>query len=322
VGIAVLDSRGRIRIRNDAFTDLVGIDSDVSVEDIEGVAEMVEVEGLVDNFWDAVESDAPQEMHGSAYTGQGEAIPLRVVFHPVCLPSGQSWCICYLEVIYEVSTGEGHLYEQLNYVTQLAACMAEPMVGIDMNGMVKYWNQGSEALFGYGEDEILGKHVLTLVPEDLRREAQLVLKVVQEKGSYKNFDTQRLTKSGERIPVTLTVSAVRDEDGALIGTVATCKDLRGSKDLRDKAMEAEKLSAVLRMAVSVYHQVNDPLCVISANAQLLQRVLGEQDKEKSKKLMSILEAAKKISTVLDNLTQLTGVEPNGGARDGEEDTAA
>jgi nitrogen-specific signal transduction histidine kinase len=150
---------------------------------------------------------------------------------------------------------------------------------------------------------------MQLVPEELRREAQLVLKVVMEQGLYKNYDTSRVHKSGRRIPVTMTVAAVRNEDGEFVGTAATPKDLRSSKDLHEKAVEAEKLNAVLQMAVTVYHQINNPLCVIAANTQLLLSRIQGSDSEEAVKLESVLEATRRISTVLEDLGRLTGVEP-------------
>ena len=309
VGIAVFDNRGRLRIRNDSFMEVIGLDSEDSVDDIDGLGKRFEDFDLSDKFWDVVETGSTVEFEEKVRIADVGETTIHMAFHPVSLPSGISWCICYFDRPSAGASGSGHLQDYQSYAARLAMSSGDAMIGLDLNGTVRFWNEGCEALFGFTEDEIVGQSVFGLIPDDLRREAQLVLKVVLEKGVYRNFDTYRLTKSGERIPVTLTISAVRDEGGKVIGTAATCRDLRGARDLHEKALEAQKLNAVLQMAVAVYHRINDPLCVISANAQLLMPHSGEERAEDSKKLKSILDSAKRISAVLDDLTRITGVEP-------------
>ncbi len=329
VGTAVLDDRGRVRVRNGAFMEVIGLEADSHVEDIEEVADMIDGVDLWEMFWGAVETCTSVECEEEVRVADGDEALIHVLFVPVTLPSEASWCVCYIERAYERVVERvvenraptNQIYEYQNYIARLATSSADAIVGLDAKGIVKYWNQGAEALFGFTEDEIVGRNALVLVPEDLRREAQLVLKVVLEKGVYRNFDTHRLNKSGERVPVTMTISAVRDEDGNFAGTAATCRDLRDAKDLHEKALEAEKLNAVLQVAVSVYHQINDPLCVIGANAQLLLSQSGGEDEERTKRLKSIADSAKKITRVLDSLSELTGVEPEIATSE-DEDAAA
>lgn len=321
VGTAVLDNRGRIRIRNESFMESLGLDAEDAVEDIEEFSSRIEGVDLSGGFWDSIETGSTVEVEEEVVIGGETKTTIHVAFSPVSLPSGVSWCICYLETTSR-SASRGGLLEYQNYVANLATSSADAIVGLDDDGSIKYWNQGAQALFGYTDDEIVGKSAMILVPGELKREAQLVLKVVREKGLYRNFDTHRIGKGGERIPVTMTVSAVRDENGKFIGTAATCQDLRASKDLHEKAMEAEKLNAVLQMAVSVYHKINNPLCVIAANAQLLLPKLAREKSEDAHRIESILDATKRISAVLEDLTRLTGVEPRMASTDKEDQTAA
>jgi PAS domain S-box-containing protein len=321
VGTAVLDNRGRVRIRNESFMESLELEVDDVIEDIDQVAERMEGVKLSESFWDAVETGSTAEIEEEALIGGRSQTSIRVSFSPVSLPSGKSWCICYLERIPKQIPASA-LSEYQNYVAQIATSSGDAIVGLDHDGCVKYWNRGAQALFGYTEEEMFGKSVMTLVPEELRREAQVILKVVHEKGVYRNFDTHRLHKSGERVPVTMTVSAVRDENGKFIGTAATCKDLRVAKDLHEKSLEAEKLNAVLQMAMSVYHQINNPLSVIAANAQLLMPKLDGEDREGTRKLDTIIDATKRINTVLEDLTRRTGVEPRVAGTEEEEEPAA
>jgi PAS domain S-box-containing protein len=309
IGTAVIDSRGLIRMSNAAFLYAIGLDDGDTVRDIEEVGRRIKGVDVTNRFWDAVESQQDLKIEEQAEVEGRGKITLRVSFHPVGFQSAVCWCICYFEAAGSSTPTRGQLWEYQNYVACVATSSGDAIVGLDIDGNIKYWNQGAQALFGYADEEILGRPVMQLVPEELRREAQLVLKVVMEQGLYKNYDTSRVHKSGRRIPVTMTVAAVRNEDGEFVGTAATLKDLRSSKDLHEKAVEAEKLNAVLQMAVTVYHQINNPLCVIAANTQLLLSRIQGSDSEEAVKLESVLEATRRISTVLEDLGRLTGVEP-------------
>src|SRR5687767_6034527 len=76
----------------------------------------------------------------------------------------------------------------------------------DLSGRIIAWNPAAERLFGYSEHEAIGAHVSMLIPEDHRGEDDEVFARIKAGSQVAHYETERLTKSGERIAVSVTVS--------------------------------------------------------------------------------------------------------------------
>jgi two-component system CheB/CheR fusion protein len=91
----------------------------------------------------------------------------------------------------------------------------------DFDGRILAWNRSAEALYGYTETEALSLNVSALIPESTRAEAQQLLERLRRGDTIKSFETQRLTKEGRLINVSLTLSALRDEKGNVTALATT-----------------------------------------------------------------------------------------------------
>jgi signal transduction histidine kinase len=74
-----------------------------------------------------------------------------------------------------------------------------------------------------------------------------------------HFETVRLTKGGEGIDVSLTISPVRDETGRVIGAAKIARDITQEKKTEQALRTTERLASVGRMAATVAHEINNPL---------------------------------------------------------------
>jgi PAS domain S-box-containing protein len=129
----------------------------------------------------------------------------------------------------------------------------------NLNGIITSWNQAAERIFGYSEGEIVGQSILKLIPEDFRFEEETILKKIQSGERIDHFETVRLTKNGERLPVSLTISPLKDASGKIIGASKVLRNVTERKQLEQSLLQAEKIAAVGRMAASVAHEINNPL---------------------------------------------------------------
>ena len=73
------------------------------------------------------------------------------------------------------------------------------------------------------------------------------------------FETRRITKSGQTLDVSLTLSPVRDAQGKVIGASKILRDISIAKRLEQSFLQAEKLAATGRMAATIAHEINNPL---------------------------------------------------------------
>ncbi|WP_339522526.1 PAS domain-containing hybrid sensor histidine kinase/response regulator [Pseudomonas sp. EA_35y_Pfl2_R111] len=120
---------------------------------------------------------------------------------------------------------------QLQFIAEqakLAAIVASSVDGIigkNLDGTVTSWNGGAERLFGFSAQEALGRRLSELiVPESLKSEEAEILACIEAGKSVPSFNTQRQDKNGTLIPVSVTVSPIRDSAGQVIGASKTVRD--------------------------------------------------------------------------------------------------
>jgi PAS domain S-box-containing protein len=150
----------------------------------------------------------------------------------------------------------------------------------DLNGIITSWNSAAERIFGYTAGEIVGKSVLTIIPPELHPDEDVILARIRRGERIEHFETVRMTKSGERIEVSLTVSPIKDATGRIIGAAKIARDVTAQKRAQEMLRRAEKLAVTGRMAATIAHEINNPLEAVTNLLYLLRaHVNGEQGRE-------------------------------------------
>jgi PAS domain S-box-containing protein len=101
----------------------------------------------------------------------------------------------------------------------------DAIVSKTLDGVITSWNRGAERLFGYTAAEAVGQHILLIIPHERRAEEDDVLAHIRRGDKIDHFETERQTKDGRRVAVSLTVSPVRDSDGRIIGASKVARDI-------------------------------------------------------------------------------------------------
>ena len=118
----------------------------------------------------------------------------------------------------------------------------DAVIGHSLDGTITSWNAGAEKIFGYTAQEALGKPLTTLIPEHQPDEAPRILDRLAEGERVEHFEIGRVTKAGNRIDVSMTISPVRDGSGAMIAASTVARDISGRK-LQDE--ERARLAAIV-----------------------------------------------------------------------------
>jgi two-component system CheB/CheR fusion protein len=138
----------------------------------------------------------------------------------------------------------------------------DAIVSEDLNGIVTSWNPAAEKMFSYSSSEMIGRPITTIMPPELQSDEQRILETVARGEQIQHFQTVRLTKRGERIDVSLTISPVRDEAGRVIGAAKIARDITQEKKTEQALRTNEKLASVGRLAATVAHEINNPLAAV------------------------------------------------------------
>jgi len=128
-----------------------------------------------------------------------------------------------------------------------------------LDGIITSWNPAAERIFGYKPEEIVGTSILNLIPEDLQSEEQTIIERIQSGKRIDHFETVRLTKGGERLDVSVTISPLKDASGRVVGASKVLHNIGERKQMEKNLLQAEKIAATGKMAATIAHEINNPL---------------------------------------------------------------
>ncbi len=152
---------------------------------------------------------------------------------------------------------------------------------LDTSGRVASWNSTAEHIIGYNSDEIIGKHYGIFYRPDERRsgEPNRALELAIKKGKCE-VEGWRIKKDGTMFFVTGTITAIRDDAGALIGLANVIRDTTERRDAQEKLVEAreqlamaQKMEAIGKLTGGIAHDFNNLLMIIGGSAQTFKRLL-------------------------------------------------
>ena len=133
----------------------------------------------------------------------------------------------------------------------------DAIISKDLYGTITSWNRGAERVFGYAADEVIGKPITILIPEDRLNEEPEILERISRGEHIDHFDTVRRRKDGSLIDISLTVSPLKDADGKIIGASKIARDITERK----RAHEQQKL-----LVNGMQHRIKNSMATIQAIA--------------------------------------------------------
>ena len=122
------------------------------------------------------------------------------------------------------------------------------IISKNLNGIITSWNAGAQKIFGYTEEEIIGNSINLLIPEYKRSEENDILYKIKNGQKVDHLQTTRIAKNRQEIPISLTVSPVKDGSGKIVGASKIARDiseeLRSLKAIKQNTANLEMLNAI------------------------------------------------------------------------------
>ncbi|MGV1822535.1 PAS domain S-box protein [Agrobacterium tumefaciens] len=187
--------------------------------------------------------------------GVPETVYFDISYSPVSDEQGQ--VLAVLCIVNETTERIG--YEaKLKRLASIIASSEDAILGIDLAMTVTDWNSGAEKLYGFCADEIVGRSVTLLVPEDRIDEEARIIARIKAGERVETHETVRRHSSGRLLDVSLTVSPIYDADGKIAGASKIARDITARK-------EAERVQGLL--VGELNHRVKNVLATVAAIAR-------------------------------------------------------
>ncbi len=180
-----------------------------------------------------------------------------------------------------------------------------------LDGTISSWNKGAERLYGYAAQEIVGKPISQLVPDDRPYEVKDILRGIRAGEVIDHFETERVGKDGSVIPVSLTISPIKNSADEIVGASTIARDTRERKRLEaeleaslDAALAASRLKS--EFVANMSHEVRTPMNgVIGMSELLLDTDLDVRQRSYTRTLRSSAEG---LLTIINDILDFSKIE--------------
>jgi PAS domain S-box-containing protein len=125
----------------------------------------------------------------------------------------------------------------------------DAIISKTLDGIITGWNTAAEEIFGYKKAEAIGNPITIIIPPDLQHEEKKILKRLRAGEGIQHYETIRVTKAGNRINASLSISPIKDSVGKVVGASKIARDIterkRAEETMRKMNRDLEEKNALL-----------------------------------------------------------------------------
>ena len=177
----------------------------------------------------------------------------EILFRPVSLSDGKE-CVVYEDVT------EQHKTEEIQrLLSSIVETSRDAIISKKTDGTIISWNKAAEQLYGYTKDEMIGRNISMIIPQERLGEMNEIISRIKKGDSVNNFETLRVCKDGKIIDVAVTISPITNEAGMVIGASIIGRDISFKKS-EERLLESEEKyrTIVENMKIGMYRSTGDP----------------------------------------------------------------
>ncbi len=190
------------------------------------------------------------------------------------------------------------------YAERLIEEVPVGIVVLDRGYHVMTWNRVLTETFGMVEEEALGRHLADVIGIDGDRLTQILAEAAENAPTMSPRNVALADTGGRRHTVRLVVSAVDSLVGGDEGLIIMAEDVTERVRLGEQLKQAERLRTLGEFAAGMVHEINNPIGIISACAEVLGRKLarhGDEFREYVRSVKIIEDEAIRCSSIVRNL---------------------
>lgn len=198
-----------------------------------------------------------------------------------------------------------HESEAQAYLAAIVTSSDDAIISKDLHGNITSWNPAAENIFGYTAAEAVGKHISILIPPDQLEEENYILGQIRQGKRVDHFETRRRHKDGHLLPVSLTVSPIRDTSGTIIGASKI------SRDISERIISANALAEASRkkeeFLTNMSHELRTPMNAVIGLSNILES-LPDMPPQAHKYIKTLRASADNMMDLINDLLDFSRIE--------------
>jgi len=131
-------------------------------------------------------------------------------------------------------TEQRQIETKQNRLAAIVEWSEDAVVSKTLEGIITSWNKTAEKMFGYTEEEMIGESIMRIIPRARWGEEDLIIGKIRRGEAVEHYETYRLTKYNVEIPLSLTISPVRNSRGEIIGASKIARNIAKQKEADDQ----------------------------------------------------------------------------------------
>ncbi len=139
------------------------------------------------------------------------------------------------------SSPSEHRDDTAAWLAAIVESSDDAIIGKNLQGVIRSWNPGAERLFGYRAGDVIGQPITILFPVERLPEEAEFLRRIQAGERIEHYETVRVRKSGEQVPVSLTLSPIAAPGGTIVGASKIARDITKQKAAESRIRAQETL---------------------------------------------------------------------------------
>jgi|GEM_PF-987783 len=240
----------------------------------------------------------------------GENVFADIFTYPLFGPRGKiEQIVLYIRDVTERKVLEQKVRNREALLANISSDSADAIFSLDNEEIITSWNSGAQKIFGYSENDVIGKNVELLIPDEEKKEQlQQMRERVYGEGFVRNFETRWLTKDRREVDVIITRTTLRGVSNTVVGSSIIIKDISRIKEMTSELLHVEKLALLGKMSATVAHEIRNPLGSITLNLDLLEEEVtanGRSDPMIPQLISSIRSELKRLSLLADDYLRFT-----------------
>lgn len=183
----------------------------------------------------------------------------------------------------------------------------DAVISKTLDGTIRSWNAEAERLFGYTPEEAIGQSITLIIPKERLDEEREIVEKLRRGERVEHFETVRVTKSGQLIDLSLTVSPLRNSAGQVIGASKVARDITDRRRMDDALREADRRKDEFLAVLA--HELRNPLAPLRNGLQIL-RLAGDDNPTVSQARAMMERQLGHLVRLVDDLLDVSRISRN------------